>query len=359
MIIGIDASKAASTKKTGIDNTAYQIILGLTKIDTVNNYYLYTNAFLPKELLANKNFQEKLIPFPRFWNRFRLPLAIMRDKPNIFLELTSNIPPYSPDKTIVLIHDLAFRFFPEAYSKYEQMLQENAIRTALKRASVIVFTTKANHDDFIKFYGKPKAKTIIIPIAYDSSSFNKSVTGKASDFPYFLSVGRIEKRKNTLRIVEAFELFKENNSTNHKLMLVGKNGFGSDEVEKKISSSKYKKDIIVKGFVKNSELPLLYKNANAFLYPSLYEGFGLSDLESMAVGTPVITSNIPTIKEVIGDAAILVNPEDIISISDAMTKLATDKNYQKSLIQKGNLVIKKYSWDKTAAEYYKLINEIK
>lgn len=361
MIIGIDASKAASKKKTGIDNTAYQIILGLSKIDHTNSYYLYTDKPLDPILTKNPNFIEKLIPFPHFWNRFRLPLALLRDKPDMFIELTNNIPPLSPTNSIVLIHDLAFKFFPEAYSKFELTLQENAIKVAMSKASVIVFTSEANHHDFLKFYDKPKTKVAIIPLAYDSEIFNNKKANeitKVKDYPYFLSVGRIEKRKNTIKTVEAFEKFKKQNPTGHKLILVGKNGFGHAQVEEKISNSDFKNDIIVLGYIKDEELPSLYKNATAFIYPSLYEGFGLPALEAMAVGTPVLTSNVSTIKEVVGDAALLVDPQNSDLIAEGMKKLVFDKQMRKSLISEGSKIVKNYSWDKTAEEFHKLITKV-
>ena len=359
MIIGIDASKIANKKKTGIDNTAYQIILGLSKIDKKNTYNLYTSAPLNSDFVKN-NFIEKLIPFPRFWNHFRLPLALLRDKPDMFIELTNNIPPLSPKKTIVLIHDLAFKFFPQAYSKFELSLQENAIKIAKSKASTIVFSSQANYQDFQKFYGKAEAKIAIVPLSYNSEIFNKSIDEKNAakkSYPYFLSVGRIEKRKNTLRIVEAFEKFKKINSTDHKLILVGKNGFGHEEVVEKISNSEVKNDIIVLGYVEDKNLPSLYKNATAFIYPSLYEGFGLPALEAMAVGTPVLTSNIPTIKEVTQEAALLVDPEDSDAIAKAMENMVFDENLRKLLISRGLEIIKKFSWEKTAAKFYELIME--
>lgn len=357
MIIGIDASKTTSKKKTGIENTAYQIILGLSKIDKTNQYYLYTNKALDPVLTKNPNFIEKLIPFPKFWNRFRLPLALLKDKPDLFLELSYSIPPLAPQKSIVLIHDLAFKFFPEAYSKYELMLQENAINIAKNKASTIVFTGEANRKDFVKFYGKPKAKTAVIPLGFENNNDTALISEKKG-CPYFLVVGRIEKRKNTARIVEAFELFKNKNISNHKLILIGKNGFGCKETEDKIANSKNKNDIIKEGYVDDKKLLILYKNASALVYPSLYEGFGFPTLEAMSLGTPVITSDIPTIKEVVGDAAALVDPKNTLEIATAMKKLTQDSAYRNLLIDKGRKRAKQYSWDKTAEDFYELISNI-
>jgi len=357
MLIGIDASKAASAKKTGIEHVAYRIILGLSKIDKQNDYRLYSNAPLDKELLSNKNFKEVLIPFPRLWSRFRLPLALLRDKPDVFLSLTNGTPS-SANKSIVLIHDLAFKFFPQAYSKYQLFLQENAIKIALKNANVIVFTTKQNLKDFIKFYGKPKQQTKVILLGFNDELCQNIQTEKNAK-PYFLSVGRLEKRKNTIKSIEAFELFKEQNKSDYQLILVGQNGFGHEEIKKKIAQSKFKKDIIKLGYVENKKLPGLYKNAAALLHPSLYEGFVFPLLEAMEIGTPVITSNVPTIKEAVGNAALFIDPSSVQSIVTGMNKITQDQNLRKTLILNGKKVIKKYSWNKTAIEYLELINSLK
>lgn len=360
-IIGIDASKAATNRKTGIDNTAYQIILGLEKIDAENKYYLYTNAPLPDAIKNKPNFEEKLVPFPKFWNRFRLPLALLKDKPEKFLQLTSNIPPCSPEKTAVLIHDLAFKFFPEAYSKYELMLQENALNLAIKKAKTIIFTSEANASDFRKFYSFPKNKITVIPLAYNDELFKRIANQKnipKIDVPYFLTIGRLEKRKNTAKIIEAFEIFKQNKEKKHKLVLVGKPGFGSDEINDCIKNSRNKDDIIVLGYVEDEDLPHLYNGAEIFIYTSLYEGFGLPMLESMACGTPVLTSNIPTLKEIAGNSALLVDPTDPKKIAEGICLIEGNKSISSKLISSGLNNVKNYSWDKTSLLYLELITRL-
>lgn len=361
MKIGIDASKAAGAKKTGIDNTAYQIILGLQKIDKTNNYFLYTNKKIDPVLTKQKNFIERLIPFPKFWNRFRLPLALLKDKPDVFLELTANLPPAASKNSIVLIHDLAFKIFPEAYSSYELMLQEAAVNTAIKRAKKIIFSSKANYNDFLRYYKCPKNKVIVIPLAYNSLLKNSSIKSKLVDsrFPYFLYVGRIEKRKNVLNIIRAFNAFKNESKSKIKLLLIGKDGYGASTIREELNVSPFKKDILLPGYVSNDELSYIFSHAQALVYPSLYEGFGLPALEAMAYKVPVITSKVPTLEEVVGDAALLVNPLDEIDIANAMKKIVTDKKLRQELIKNGLLNIKKYSWDKTAKEFLKIIESLK
>ncbi|MFA4996278.1 MAG: glycosyltransferase family 1 protein [Patescibacteria group bacterium] len=362
MLIGIDASKTALKHKTGIDNTVYQIILNLEKIDKKNVYSLYSNKPIDKSLKQNKNFQEKLIPFPRLWNKFRLPLALMRDRPEKFLQVTNAIPAFSPQKTAVFIHDLAFKFFPKAYSPYELMLQEAAIKVALNKAARIIFSSEANKKDFLKFHTFPEEKINVVPLAFDSNIYKKISKPKQIlkvNSPYLIFVGRLEKRKNIINIIEAFVEFKKKSKTDHKLVLVGKKGYGYDEIEAKINENKnFKKDIITTGYMSDQKLANLYALSDGLIFPSLYEGFGLPILEAMACGIPVITSNIPTSKEVAGDAAILVNPENVSEISEAINSIVFDKKIKQNLISKGKIQIKRFSWNKTAKNILKILEEI-
>lgn len=360
MLIGIDASKTAGERKTGIDNTAYQIILGLSKIDHKNTYNLYTHKSLDPALLENKNFKERCIPFPKFWNKFRLPLALLKDRPKKFLELTYAIPPYAPKKTAVFLHDFAFKIFPEAYSSYELFLQETAVKTAIKKAKKILLSGKANADDFCRFYKVNEKKLEIVPLSYNDKVFKKIEKPRnilKLDSPYLLSVGRLETRKNTAGIIEAFCKFKKENYSKLKLVLVGNEGFGYEQIEAKLKEyEEFNNDIILAGYTGENDLAHLYAKAEAFIYPSLYEGFGLPILEAMACLTPVITSATPTIEETAGNAAILVDPLDTDQIAQKIKLITSDKKLRALLIKKGEERIKKFSWAQTSQRIFDIID---
>lgn len=362
MLIGIDASKLTAFQKTGIDNAACQIVLGLQKLDHTNSYFLYTSKPLDKEYLVNPNFKERLIPFPKLWSKFRLPLALLRDKPDMFLELTYSVPSATPKKTIAMIPDLAFKYFPEAYSNYELILQEAAISSAQKRAQIIVVNLEADKKDLLKFYNFPKDNVRVVPLSYNSKTYKKISNPKiplAKNCPYFLSVGRLEKRKNTALLIDAFAIFKKNDTNKTKLILVGKNGYGYEEILQRIEKYKeIEKDIILAGYQSDNNVANLYSGSLAFIFPSLYEGFGIPVLEAMACGAPVITSNISIMHEVCDDAALYVNQSDAKEISKTMNDIASDKALKEMLIKKGKIQIKKYSWDKTAKMFLNIINQL-
>jgi len=360
MRIGIDASKAVEKQKTGIGNTVYPILTELKLLDKENRYELYANKSLPPELLGH-NFSEKIIKLPRLWQSVRLPLALRKDKPDAFLELSNRIPKWAPKKTIVFLHDFAFKYFPECYSGTERYLQELAVKNAIKYAYKIVVTSEANKKDFLKFYSCSSEKIAIIPLGFNDSLHGERESVSAVEglnAPFFLSVGRLEKRKNTSRIVEAFIKFKKETLSQALLILVGKNGYGAKEIRKLISrEKKIRKDIIVLGFIKNAELSYLYSNALALIYPSLYEGFGFPALEAMSCGTPVLTSDAPTLKEVAGRAALFVNPKKVEEIAAGMIRLYKNPGLRDKLITAGRENIKKFSWREAAAKLKELINE--
>lgn len=356
MIIGIDASKAAEEKRTGVENFVYQLILHLNEIDHTNFYYLYSNKRLPEELLDNTHFSEIYIPFPKFWNKLRLPMALLKYKPDVYLQPSYMIPAFAPKKTIGVIHDLAWVKFPDAYSKTDLLSQKITLKNLVEGAAKLVCVSKSAANDLIEYMPSAKAKVEVIYLGAESKT--EEITGQKDSLElkskYFVSIGRLEERKNISNIIEAFKQFKAKGHS-HKLVLAGKPGFGYDKIESSIKSSGYSSDIILPGFIPASEFNNLLKNAEALLYPSLYEGFGLTALEAMKAGAPVITSNVSSLPEVVGDAAILVDPVSAQEIAVAMELIVEDQDLRASLVKKGLKQAEKFSWEKTAKEYLKLM----
>ena len=168
-------------------------------------------------------------------------------------------------------------------------------------------------------------------------------------------IGRLEDRKNISGIVEAFEILKEKHKIPHKLILVGKFGFGGEKIKGKIDSSEYKSDMILTGYVSDEDKFYLLANADVFLFPTFYEGFGLPILEAQSVGTPVITSDVSSMPEVADHSAVLVDPKDVNAIAEAAHKLISDESYKNDIIQKGLENVKRFSWEKCAREVADII----
>ncbi len=354
--IAIDASKLTAEKPTGLENSVNQMIMNLVSVDHDNDYLLYTQKDV--NLKLPQNAQLKIVR-GRPWHNFILPLALLRDKPDIFLELSNGLPSISPKNSIIMLHDFAFEYFPDSYSREELKRQKKSVEKAIKKAKIVLLTSESNRNDLYKFYPDVKAKTEIVPLAFDKETF--TVSGSKDILKigkYILSVGRLEYRKNTINLVKAFDIFKDKSKSDLKLVLTGKPGYGYEQIIETVDSSKFKKDIILPGYIKSEELPYLYKNAEMLVYPSLYEGFGLPILEAFATGTPVITSNVSTIKEVAGEGAILVDPQDIEEISESMDNLINNISLRRKLVEKGEQIIKNYSWKETAIKLRETISRL-
>jgi len=357
MRIGVDASKIADSQRTGLGNTILPIILGLRSIDKTNQYILYTGKPLPKEILS-ENFEERLIPSFAFWHSIKLPATLRKDNLDLFFEMTYRLPKGLPKRAITILHDFAFKYFPECYSSLEKYLQEKTVHTAIKKAEKIIVSSEANKQDLIKFYNCPVQEIVVIPfgLGNPNSKIEEASEIAKLKVPFFLTVGRLEKRKNTLNIIKAFNIFKEQTNSSAKLVLAGKPGYGAKEIENEIIASKYKSDIIKLGFVSEGNLNFLYAKALALIYPSLYEGFGFPALEAMQKSTPVLTSNVPTLREIVGNGALLVDPTKIEEISQGMYKLYKDMNIRSTLITKGKENIKRFSWEQTSKKILEIIN---
>ena len=176
--------------------------------------------------------------------------------------------------------------------------------------------------------------------------------------PYLLYVGTIEPRKNLVRLIRAFERLKREAGIRHQLVLAGGSGWNNEEIYRTAAESPYARDILFTGFVSAAEKNALYKNAAAFVFPTLYEGFGIPPLEAMHFGCPVVTSNAASLPEVVGNAAHLVDPLSEISIAEGIFQLLSDKSYCAALTANGYVQEKKYTWESSADKLTQLCREI-
>ncbi len=365
MIIAIDASRAISDQPTGTELYSARIILHLAKIDTNTTYYLYSPK-KPTGDLANlpKNFVWKIVPFPKLWSQIRLPLALLADKPDVLFVPSHVIPFFCPvAKLVVTLHDVAYVVFPEAYSPFERWYQNFTARLAIDRAETIITPSEATKRDLIKVFQAVANQIVVIPHGFDPIHNNSttSSTDTASLEPYFLTVGRLETRKNTGFLIRAFAKFKKDNpEAKDRLVLIGKPGYGYEAVEKIKNGLPLstRQAIIETGYVSNTERLAYLKASTAFVFPSLYEGFGIPILEAMAAGTPVITSDVSANPEVADDAAILIDPTSVDDLAHNLALLATDELTRSEIVKKSIVRAKHFSWEKMAKQTYDVLMKV-
>ncbi|MBT4153535.1 MAG: glycosyltransferase family 4 protein [Candidatus Magasanikbacteria bacterium] len=350
MIIAIDASRANKAQKTGVEWYAFHIIEQLKSlIDSSVRVILYTDAPLQGSLAQlPKNWEVKMLRWPpkRLWTQLRLSMQMLVDRPDVLFIPAHVAPCIHPKKTVVTIHDIAGVRFPEVYSAFERWYSIFSAKRAMRKVSDVVVPTEYTKQEILDVFGEGAAAMHVIGHGYDTG-YAKEKPKPSSYGTYFLSISRIEHKKNTIGIVKAFELYAKNH-VDVSLVLAGKPGYGYDEVVQAITKSDVKKRIHMLGYIPQQKAYALMQHAEAFVYPSLYEGFGMPILEAFAAKTPVITSSTTSTAEVAGDAALLVNPTNITAIAAAMEQVSKERE---ALTTKGADRLKDFSWKKAAKEY--------
>lgn len=323
--------------------------------DTIFTVFL-KGSNTPNPEFKSKNFKVKRLPDHPLWLDFGLRTE---EKLDVYIFFTPVMPLFVKcSNSIVVVHDLAYREIKSESIKefFVRFVLGFVHRNALNKAKKIIAVSKYTKDTILSYYPKINPEKIVVIYngfnSIRSKSMNESKT--KIDNPYFLFVGVLKKRKNVLRLIEAFEIYKKTHNNNYNLVLVGK--AGEREVEEKIKNSQFKKDIILTGYISDSDLFSLYSNAATFVFPSLIEGFGMPILEAMSIGTPVITSNIGAMREIAGEAGYLVDPYSPQSIADGMYCVVDDESLRKALILKGFERVKEFSWDKAGNKYCEIIN---
>jgi len=344
MIIGIDASRANTLHRTGVEEYVFQLIQEIKNIHTKASVFpetqditfvLYTREPLIAELAAflPEHVTNKVLRWPprRLWTQVRLSWEMLTHPPDILFVPGHVVPIIHPKKTVMTVHDVAAIAFPESYNWFERWYSLWSAKYAVRKLWKVIVPSEYTKQEFQRLVKNEQrvASIHVVPLAYDKTYKEISDEQKIADVlntyhiqkPFLLSVGRLELKKNSVRIIQAFELLKKRQSgnlANSQLVLVGGKGYGYEDVEKAIQKSPYKNDIILPGYVSDEHLPYIMNAAEVFVFPSLYEGFGIPILEAFACGTPVVTSNTTSCAEVAGDAAVLVDPLDVERIASGI-----------------------------------------
>jgi len=394
MLIGIDVSKANEENKTGVEWYAYNVVQELKKlINKEDKVVLYSKNKLKGDLaILPSNFTYKVLRWPPkfLWTQIRLSFEVFFHKPDVYFS-PNTIPLFPPKKTIATLYDLGFENFEQLYSlkpigpdnkliklfggflfriltlgkfkNNELDYHKWFVRLAIKKAAKIVTISQFSVDEIIKHFDIAKDRIFKAHCAYNKSYkiikntqlIKKVLTKYKINKKFIIFVGRLENKKNTPNLVKAFSIYKNKYKSDLQLVLVGLKGYGYNKVKNIIVENNLSQDVKELGWVPYEDLPFLMNGAEIFVFPSAYEGFGIPILEAMACGTPVITSNFGAMKEVANNAALLINPNNPIEISEGIHRLINDENLRQRLINKGLERVKMFSWTKTASYIKDLI----
>jgi len=294
-----------------------------------------------------------------------LPMIAWRRKANVIHSIHYTHPLVSLTPRVVTIHDLTFLLFPQMHTRGRRWIMPFFIRRAMKHAEAVIFVSKATQSDAEQMLSAgrnlravvPLGVAPMLPIPQDGHSSDRVLSGMEVSRPYLLFVGTIEPRKNIGRIVQAFERIAEGHPE-LALVLAGKLGWHTDEIVAAIANSPVHSRIHHLGFVSEIEKSALLSNCEMLVYPSLYEGFGLPVLEAMAAGAPVITSNLSSMPEVAGDAAVLVDPSSTDAIAAAMKRILDSKGLAEERREAGYRQVALFTWRRTAELTYRLYLEM-
>jgi glycosyltransferase involved in cell wall biosynthesis len=294
-----------------------------------------------------------------------LPRAIARTKPDVFHGLT--IPPPFASRGIVMTMACASLMRnPELYPPLVRMRLQFLLHRAVPKAAKVVCPSEHVRDVTMERFRLPADRLAVIPLGVDSM-FHPIKDGELEAvvherygirFPYFLFSGRWEQRKNIIRTLEAFALFKRTTRSEHRLVMTGDNTWAAEEAAATISRLGIREMVIDLGNTPWSDLPYLYSGAEAVMYASLWEGFGLPIIESMACGTPVITANITAMPETAGNAALLVDPYSVEDIANAMHRIVSDAELRGVLRARGLERARMFTWDKTVRKTLDVYEEV-
>jgi len=300
-------------------------------------------------------------PFPFWWTQTRFAWEVFREKPDILWMPMHSLPFFRPKKTrtIVTIHDLAFKFFPDHFPKKDLRRLNFFTDYAVRHSDKLIAISNSTKRDILKIYPKIKEEKIkVIYHGYDKSLFKSDIPEqeirktnskfKIQNSKFILYVGTIQPRKNIGKLIEAFQILRrEKKFENLGLVIAGSPGWLSENVIEKIQKTP---GVITTGKFETNDLPALIAGAQVFVLPSLYEGFGLPVLEAMACGTPVAAADNSSLREIAQDAGMLFEPSSSEKIAKALQQILENENLQDNLRKKGLERAKYFSWDKCAKE---------
>ena len=350
MRIGVDASRATVARRTGTEGYALHLLRALLALDSSHTFTLYLrDAPSPGRFSCG---EPLLIPFFRLWTHVRLSWELFtQPRPDVLFVPAHVLPLIHPLPSVVTVHDLGYHLFPGAHPPRQRWYLEWSTRFSARAATRVIADSRATARDLQKFYRIHENKITVIYPGRDETLRPADPAPIRAKYQlpenYLLHVGTIQPRKNLARLIDAVSLLPASVA----LVLAGKPGWLASPIVRQAREA----NVRVLEYVPHEDLAGLYSGAAAFVFPSLYEGFGFPVLEAMACGVPVICSNTSSLPEVVGEAALLVDPQDTAALAQDITRVLTEPDTRAALIQKGFAQIQKFTWAKAARETLKVL----
>ncbi len=350
MRIGIDISRLATRQRTGTERYTWELLAALAADPGPHQYILYCRE-MPSDLpTLAPEMSIRVLPGARLWTHTRLAWDVFIDRPDVLFIPSHVIPWNAPllrgTRVVTTIHDLGFLAYAAAHTTFQNIYLRVSTRWAAWVADGIIAISQATADDLVRYTGVDRQRIQVIAHGV-SAAFRPSNATPQAYTRYFLSVGTLQPRKNLQRLIEAFVRMPQTHDTH--LVIAGKVGWLGEPLQALIDASPVRKNIHMVGFVSDVELYGLLASARAFVFPSLYEGFGMPVLEAMASGTTVVCAQTTALPEVAGDAAVYFDPLSVPSITDALQRVDRDDLLVAACVARGLARVKQYTWARCAS----------
>jgi len=379
LIIGIDGNEANVKNRVGSGTYAFELLKQFAKVKK-HQFLIYLkdepHIGLPKE---SANFKYKVFGPKKLWTQFALPIKLLfGQKLDVFFSMAHYGPRFSRVPYFVTIHDLSFLHFSEMFKKNDLYQLTSWTKYSVKNATHIIAVSQTTKEDIVKNYYVNPSKVTVTYEGYDENRFKPQPKSRVETIKskykikgdYIIFVGTLQPRKNLEHLIEAFNKLILNSqfslrrqsfgasATILNLVIVGKKGWLYDSIFEKVKMLKLQDSVIFTDYVPDADLPALISGAQAYILPSLWEGFGIPVIEAQACGVPVIVSNTSSLPEIVRDSGILIDPEDASSIATGTKKVLTNNQIKSDLIKKGFVNIRRFSWEKCAKETLQVLEKV-
>lgn len=361
MIIGVDASRATSTHPTGTETYSRRLIEALLRLGSPTyRFRLYFRT--PPLPGVFPGAQARVIPFPRLWTHLRLSREMARHPPDLLFVPAHVLPLVRPALTLATVHDLGYLAFRHAHPLLQWWYLDLSTRWNARVATHLLADSEATRTDLVDRYHVPREKVTVAHPGYDESLARKVQPAATAAVKarygivgdYFLYMGTLHPRKNLSRAIAAFAATR----THATLVLAGRHGWRAAELEAQVRLLGLEGRVLFPGYIAEEDKAALLAGALAFLFPSLYEGFGLPVLEAQASGCPVLCSATSSLPEVAGQGAVLLDPGDTDGWTEAMGRVAKDPALRSVLVERGRANLERFSWQRCASTVLQVIGNL-
>ena len=359
-------------KRSGIGVYAYELA---KRLNNANGLEFYGNIFnfagrndnnLALSGIEIPICESRLFPYGiyrRIWDIVPISYnSLFSEEAELTIFFNYIFPPRIQGRVMTVIHDITYLRFPETMDEKNLRRIQKGIQYSVERSSQILTVSEFSREEIITLLGIPEEKVSVVrnapSLCKETADFGECSRKWDISGPYLLYVGTIEPRKNIARLLQAFDLLKKRYDIPHQLVLAGGKGWKSEEIYRMAAKISHTGAIIFTGYISDAEKNALYQNADAFVFPSIYEGFGIPPLEAIYHGCPMICSNAASLPEVVGDAAEMVDPLEVESITNGIWRVLSDQELAKNLVKSGYEQVKKFTWAASANRLMEICREI-